>query len=57
MSIPLAIIVHGGAWYIHPEEWEAHKAGCRTAANAGFEVLRRDGSALVADSLSFDLYL
>jgi len=29
MNIPLAIIVHGGAWYIPPGAWEAHKAGCR----------------------------
>jgi len=43
-----AIIVHGGAWYIPPEAWEAHKAGCRMAAIAGFEVLRRGGSALDA---------
>jgi beta-aspartyl-peptidase (threonine type) len=48
MSIPLAVIVHGGAWYISPDEWEAHKAGCRAAAIAGFEVLRRGGDALDA---------
>jgi beta-aspartyl-peptidase (threonine type) len=48
MSIPLAIIVHGGAWYIPAKDWEAHKAGCRAAAIAGFEVLRYGGSALDA---------
>jgi beta-aspartyl-peptidase (threonine type) len=48
MSIPLAIIVHGGAWYIAADEWEAHKAGCRTAAIAGFEVLKEGGNALDA---------
>lgn len=48
MSVPLAIIVHGGAWYIPPEEWQAHTAGCRTAAVAGFEVLSRGGNALDA---------
>lgn len=48
MSIPLAIIVHGGAWYIPPDEWEAHKAGCREAAIAGFGVLQRGGDALDA---------
>lgn len=48
MSVPLTIIVHGGAWYIPPEEWPAHTAGCRTAATAGFEVLSRGGSALDA---------
>ena len=48
MSVPLAIIVHGAAWYIRAEEWEAHKAGCRAAAMAGFDVLRCGGSALDA---------
>jgi beta-aspartyl-peptidase (threonine type) len=48
MSVPLAIVVHGGAWYIPPEAWEAHKAGCRAAAIAGFAVLRRGGDALDA---------
>ncbi|GAB4536895.1 MAG: isoaspartyl peptidase/L-asparaginase [Anaerolineae bacterium] len=48
MSIPPAIIVHGGAWYIPTEEWQAHMAGCRAATLAGFEVLRRGGSALDA---------
>jgi len=48
MSVPIAIIVHGGAWYIAPDEWEAHKAGCREAAIAGFGVLRRGGDALDA---------
>lgn len=48
MSIPLAIIVHGGAWYIPPEAREAHKAGCQAAATAGFGVLQRGGDALDA---------
>jgi beta-aspartyl-peptidase (threonine type) len=48
MSVPRALVVHGGAWYIPPEECEAHKAGCRTAVLAGFEVLQRGGSALDA---------
>ncbi len=48
MRVLLAIIVHGGAWYIPPDEWEAHKAGCRAAAVAGFAVLRRGGDALDA---------
>jgi beta-aspartyl-peptidase (threonine type) len=46
MSVPPAIIVHGGAWYIASEEWEAHKAGCRAAALAGYEVLAQGGGAL-----------
>ncbi len=48
MGIPLAIIVHGSAWYIPPEQRGAHKAGCRAAAIAGFEVLRGNGCALDA---------
>lgn len=48
MSTPIAIIVHGGAWFIHAEEHEAHKVGCRAAAIAGFDVLRQGGSALEA---------
>jgi beta-aspartyl-peptidase (threonine type) len=48
MGTSPAIIVHGGAWYILPEAREAHKAGCRTAVVAGFEVLRRGGTALDA---------
>jgi beta-aspartyl-peptidase (threonine type) len=48
MGVPIAIIVHGGAWYIRTEEWEPHKAGCRAAAVAGYEVLARGGSALDA---------
>jgi beta-aspartyl-peptidase (threonine type) len=63
MRVRSAIIVHGGAWYIAPEEWAAHKDGCRAAALVGFEVLRRGGSALDAvqaaivsmeDDLTFD---
>lgn len=48
MSIRLAMIVHGSAWYIPPEDREAHKAGCRAATLVGFETLRRGGSALDA---------
>ena len=48
MNDSLAIIVHGGAWYIPPEDWAAHKAGCRAAAIAGFAVLGRGGDALDA---------
>ena len=43
-----AIIVHGGAWDIPAEYHEAHKAGCRQAALAGFEILANGGSALEA---------
>lgn len=48
MGIPLAIIVHGGAWYIPAQEWEAHKTGCRKAAIEGFAVLQSGGAALDA---------
>jgi beta-aspartyl-peptidase (threonine type) len=63
MTVLPAIIVHGGAWYIAPEERAAHQDGCRAAALAGFEVLCRGGSALDAvqtaivwmeDDLTFD---
>ncbi len=63
MGIPLAIIVHGGAWYIPQEAWDAHKSGCRVAALAGFKVLQRGGTALDAvetaivsmeDDITFD---
>ncbi len=43
-----AIIVHGGAWRIPPEEHEAHQAGCYRAALAGFEILATGGSAQTA---------
>lgn len=43
-----AIIVHGGAWRIPPEEHAAHKEGCRLAALAGYRVLAGGGSALDA---------
>jgi beta-aspartyl-peptidase (threonine type) len=44
----MAIIVHGGAWYIASEVWEAHKVGCRAAAHAGYQVLAQGGDALDA---------
>ena len=44
----LAIIVHGGAWEIPEELHEAHIAGCRRAAQDGWAVLTRGGSALEA---------
>lgn len=46
--MPPAIIVHGGAWRIPPEEREAHLAGCYRAALAGFEILATGGSAQAA---------
>jgi beta-aspartyl-peptidase (threonine type) len=32
----------------HPRPWDAHKAGCRAAAIAGFAVLQTGGDALDA---------
>lgn len=43
-----ALVVHGGAWSIPPEEQEAHRAGCAAAAARGRDVLLRGGSALDA---------
>jgi beta-aspartyl-peptidase (threonine type) len=42
------LIVHGGAGDIPQEAHEAHVAGCRRAAEAGWAVLRRGGPALEA---------
>ena len=46
-NIP-ALIVHGGAYDIPKETHEAHIAGCRRAAEAGWAALARGGSALEA---------
>jgi beta-aspartyl-peptidase (threonine type) len=43
-----AIIVHGGAWDIPPEERQAHMKGTLHAVVAGWEVLTSGGSALDA---------
>ena len=43
-----AIIVHAGAWAIPPEEKDAHRDGCRRAAEAGWAVLLAGGSSLAA---------
>lgn len=46
--MPIALIVHGGAWAIPDDEAEAHRAGCRAAREAGWRVLEQGGSALDA---------
>lgn len=46
--MPIAIIVHGGAWAIPDNQVDAHRAGCRTARDAGWHVLTRGGSAMDA---------
>ena len=43
-----AIILHGGAKEIEPEEAEAHRRGCLTALIAGRSVLQANGSAVAA---------
>jgi beta-aspartyl-peptidase (threonine type) len=44
----IALIVHGGAWDIPRELHADHEAGCRAAAELGWDVLARGGSALDA---------
>ena len=46
--MPLALIVHGGAWDIPDDEVAEHQAGCRAALDAGWRVLEQGGSALEA---------
>ncbi|MCX7671711.1 MAG: isoaspartyl peptidase/L-asparaginase [Anaerolineae bacterium] len=46
--MPMAIVVHGGAWDIPAALQADHVAGCRTAAEAGWAVLAAGGSALDA---------
>ena len=43
-----ALVVHGGAWAIPDDMVEAHQAGVRNAAAAGWRVLEKGGSALDA---------
>jgi len=44
----IRIIVHGGAWNIPDDIYERNKISCQRAAHAGFEILKRRGSALDA---------
>jgi beta-aspartyl-peptidase (threonine type) len=46
--MPLALIVHGGAWDIPDDDVAEHQAGCRQALAVGWEVLRAGGAALDA---------
>ncbi|MGH8398216.1 MAG: isoaspartyl peptidase/L-asparaginase, partial [Gammaproteobacteria bacterium] len=43
-----AIIVHGGAGEIAPDSVDARLSGCRAAAEAGYAILKNNGSALDA---------
>jgi isoaspartyl peptidase/L-asparaginase-like protein (Ntn-hydrolase superfamily) len=46
--MPIALIVHGGAWAIPDEYVEPHIAGCRAALASGWAILEQGGSALDA---------
>jgi beta-aspartyl-peptidase (threonine type) len=46
--MPIALVVHGGAWDIPDDEVAPHRAGCRRACDAGWHVLQAGGSALDA---------
>jgi beta-aspartyl-peptidase (threonine type) len=46
--MPIAMIVHGGAWAIPDDQVDAHQHGCRTALGAGWAILSQGGSALDA---------
>lgn len=46
--MPIAMIVHGGAWAIPDDQVELHQAGCRAALQVGWDLLSRGGSALDA---------
>jgi beta-aspartyl-peptidase (threonine type) len=46
--MPLALIVHGGAWDIPDDEVAEHQAGCQQALAAGWGVLQAGGAALDA---------
>ncbi len=46
--MPIAMIVHGGAWAIPDDQVESHLAGCRAALSAGWALLSQGRSALDA---------
>ena len=46
--MPLALIVHGGAWDIPDDQVAEHQAGCRQALAIGWGVLQAGGTALDA---------
>lgn len=46
--MPAAIIIHGGAWDIPAELHAQHLAGCRLAAEAGWDLLAGGGTAIDA---------
>lgn len=44
----LGLVVHGGAGDVPPEQLESHRQGVEIAARAGWDILRKGGSALDA---------
>jgi beta-aspartyl-peptidase (threonine type) len=46
--MPIALVVHGGAWDIPDDEVEPHLEGCRRALAAGWEALSSGATALGA---------
>jgi len=44
----IAIIVHGGAWAIPDNQVTPHRHGCRTARDAGWDILANGGTAMDA---------
>lgn len=46
--MPIAMIVHGGAWAIPDDQVEPHISGCRAALELGWSVLEDGGTALEA---------
>lgn len=46
--MPIAMIVHGGAWAIPDEQVEPHLTGCRAALALGWAILEAGGDALAA---------
>ncbi len=48
LKVKPVLLVHGGAWAIPDDAVDAHRGGVRNAADAGWRVLERGGSALDA---------
>ncbi len=46
--MPIALVVHGGAWAIPADELTAHEQGVRTALMTGWQLLKAGGTALDA---------
>lgn len=53
--MPIALIIHGGAWDIPDDQVEAHQAGCRAALAAGWQLLSQGASALDASEAAVRL--